>query len=255
MPARYPFPWRIAFPLFRDALRAGNRSFQADARIAVSLLSSPLKIFNPENIPKHGSALLVTNHYSRPGFQAWWIALAISAAAPVEIHWMMTDAWTFLGPLAPLSHWILTRIAGVYGFTSTPPMPPAEKDLGARARAVRRVLEIARTSSTVIALAPEGRDYPKGILGPLPSGGGRFIEKLATHCQPIVPIGVYEDNESLCLGFGPPIVLSASSKTTAEVRDQVVGWQVMSAIAQQLPPHLRGEYTNNVIAKEPHKGD
>ena len=121
-------------------------------------------------------------------------------------------------------------------------MPPTEKDVEARARAVRRVIEVAREPEAVIALAPEGRDYPKGILGPLPSGVGRFIEKLATHCQPILPIGVYENDESLCLSFGPPIVLPTSSKTTAQVQDQIVGWQVMSAIAQQLPPHLRGGY-------------
>jgi 1-acyl-sn-glycerol-3-phosphate acyltransferase len=242
MPPRDPLPWRIAFPLFSDALRAGSRAFQTDARNCIALLSPPLQILNPQHIPLHGPALLVTNHYSRPGFQAWWIALAISAAVPVEVHWMITDAWTFLGPLTPLSHWILTRIARVYGFTSTPPMPPTEKDVEARARAVRRVIEVAREPEAVIALAPEGRDYPKGILGPLPSGVGRFIEKLATHCQPILPIGVYENDESLCLSFGPPIVLPTSSKTTAQVQDQIVGWQVMSAIAQQLPPHLRGGY-------------
>jgi 1-acyl-sn-glycerol-3-phosphate acyltransferase len=244
MPPRYPIPWRIAFPLSRDALREGSRSFQIDARMAVGRLSPPLQILNPENIPSRGPALLLANHYSRPGFPAWWIALAISAAVPLEIHWLMTDAWTFLGRLTPLSHWILTRIAQVYGFTTVPPMPPRPKDLEMRARSVRRVIEFARSPGALIALAPEGRDHPGGILGPLPPGAGRFIEKLAVHLQPILPVGVYEEDQSLCLRFGPPVVWPALQNESAEIRDRAIGWQVMVAIARQLPPDLRGEYGN-----------
>jgi len=222
----------------------GNRSFPTDARIAISLLSPPLKIFNSENIPSHGPALLLTNHYSRPGFQAWWIALAISASVPGEIHWLMTDAWTFLGPLTSLSHWALTRVAKVYGFTTSPPMPPRPEDVEARALAVRRVLKVARASEALIALVPEGRDQPGGILGSFPSGAGRFIEKLAIHCQRIVPIGVYEDKDFLCLRFGPPLRLKPDCRQSAKIRDQIISQQVMSALAQQLPARLREQYGN-----------
>jgi 1-acyl-sn-glycerol-3-phosphate acyltransferase len=109
---------------------------------------------------------------------------------------------------------------------------------------VRHVLEISHSSEAVIALAPEGRDQPGGILGPLPSGAGRFIEKLAIHCQPIVPIGVYEDNDSLCMCFGPPLRLNLTPQRSAKIRDQVISQQVASALARQLPVHLRGEYEN-----------
>ena len=240
MPPRYPFPWRIALLLFRDALfRPAQRDFHVDARDCTNLLSPPPKILNPKNIPCCGPALLLTNHYSRPGFQAWWIALAISASVPLAVHWMMTDAWTFLGPLTALSRRILTRIARVYGFTTTPPMPPHPKDVAERARAVRRMLAVARTPGALIALAPEGRDQPDGKLGSLPPGAGRFIERIAQHCNPIVPIGVYEDNEALCLCFGPPLTLPKTpAHRSAEHRDQVVGEQVLAAIAEQLPPHL-----------------
>lgn len=244
MPLRYPFPWRLAFPLFWDALRVGSRSFQADARTCVNLLTPPLKIINPENIPTHGPSLLIANHYSRPGFQAWWIALAISAVVPMKVHWLMTNAWTFLGPLTPLSQWALNRIARVYEFTTSPPMPPKPKDVNARAIAVRRILEISRSPDAVIALAPEGRDHPGGILGTFPPGVGRFIEKLAVHCQPIVSIGVYENEQSLCLNFGSSFELNPAPQRSAEIRDLVTSQQVAVALARQLPPHLRGEYGN-----------
>jgi 1-acyl-sn-glycerol-3-phosphate acyltransferase len=239
MPTRYPFPWRIALVLFWAALRSQQRAFQVDARTCSERLSPPLKTINPQNIPTRGPALLVTNHYARSGFRAWWIALAISAVVPPEIHWMMTDAWAFLGPLAPLSHWVFVRVARVYGFTTTPPMPPQPRDASARALAVRRVLEVARASGAVIALAPEGRDQPGGVLGPFPPGAGRFIEQIARHCQPIIPVGVYEDGESLCLCFGPPLLLDVGPGSSSLRRDQMIGRQVSEAIAGQLPPHLR----------------
>jgi 1-acyl-sn-glycerol-3-phosphate acyltransferase len=223
MPPRYPLPWQIATPFIWDVMRDNSRSFQADACNCVSLLSPPLKIINPERIPASGPALLVSNHYSRSGFQAWWIALGISAAVPMEVHWLMTNTWSYLGPLAPLSHWALTRVAQVYGFTSSPPMPPLPKDVEARARAVRRLLEIVRSPGATIALVPEGRDHPGGVLGPSPHGAGRLVEKLAIHCQRIVPIGVYEDDESLCLSFGLSFGLNPLQQTSAERRDQKVG--------------------------------
>ena len=182
------------------------------------------------------------NHYSRPGFDAWWIALGVSAVVPVEIHWMMTNAWNHLGLLAPVTRWLFPRLAQVYGFTTTPPMPPAPEDVGSRFRAVRRVIEEARSPGAVIGLVPEGRDYPDGILRQPPPGVGRFIHQLAKHCQRIVPIGVYEDAENLCLNFGPSYTLSIPSKLTAGARDYQVAQQVMQSVACQLPPHLRGDY-------------
>lgn len=242
MSPRYPIPWRIGLVLFWDALRSNSRSFRADSHTCISLLSPPLQIINPENIPGSGPCLLITNHYSRPGFQAWWIALAISAALPIEIHWMMTNAWTFLGPLTPFSQWTLSRIARVYGFTSSPPMPPRPQDMEARARAVRQVLKISRSSAAVIALAPEGCDHPGGILGPFPPGAGRFIEKLVIHLQRIVPVGVYEDDQALCLRFGPAFELKPAPQQSAEIRDQAISQQIATTLARQLPPHLRGKY-------------
>jgi hypothetical protein len=81
---------------------------------------------------------LTINHYARPGFHAWWLALALSAVVPTDVHWIMTAAWTYSDgfrarTVTPLSRWLFGRIAQVYGFTSMPPMPPDPKDVVALA--------------------------------------------------------------------------------------------------------------------------
>jgi hypothetical protein len=75
----------------------------------------------------------------------------------------------------------------------------------------------------------------------LPPGAGRFINKIADHCQLIVPIGVYEKEGSLCLHFGRTFKLERPVQPSAEERDQAVSKQVWKAIAECLPMHLRGE--------------
>jgi 1-acyl-sn-glycerol-3-phosphate acyltransferase len=219
-----------------------NRSFRADALASLKVLQSPPKIIQPQNIPKEGPALVVTNHYSRPGFRPWWIALTISAAIPVEVHWVMTGGWTHVGILEPVTRWLFPKLARVYDFTPSPPMPPRPTEVTARALAVRRVLRAARKPGMVIGLSPEGRDHPGGVLGMPPPGSGRFIRQLSKHCRPLLPIGVYEDREGLCLCFGPPFELAPLVPATSVVQDEVTHNQVMCAIARQLPERLRGAF-------------
>jgi 1-acyl-sn-glycerol-3-phosphate acyltransferase len=214
-----------------------------DAQASIRTLNPPPQLLQTKNIPTQGPALLVTNHYARPGFQAWWIALAISAVLPVEVHWMMTSGWTFLGPLDRPSRALFTRVARVYGFTPTPPMPAQPQEAEPRARAVRQVLAYARVSKqAVVALAPEGRDQPGGALGLFPPGAGRFIQQLSVHCQPIIPIGVYENESGLCLSFGPAFEIELPPGLKPGERDAQASQQVGQALARQLPPELRGAY-------------
>jgi len=148
---------------------------------------------------------------------------------------MMTAAWTFLGPLEPITRWLFPRLARVYGFTTTPPMPPESRDVEARARAVRQVLQVARSQNAMIAIAPEGRDHPGGIIGTPPPGAGRFICLLNKYCQRIVPIAVFEDGGKLYCNFGPAFNLDISPVWCSDERDRQVSQQVMQSIARQLP--------------------
>lgn len=252
MPPRYPLPWRVLGDLVCAALPGRRRTFSADARACMALLQPPAQITGIENIPQTGPYLLTINHYTRPGFGAWWLALAASAALTAEVHWVVTGAWTYPDPLrerlfSPATRWAFQRMAAVYGFTSMPPMPPRAEDTLARARAVRQALAYARrTPQAVIGLAPEGQDFPGGVLGQPPPGVGRFILHLAGMGLRILPVGAFEDGERFCLRFGAAYVLEIPTGFTADERDRLVSRAVMGQIARLLPVSLQGSFAYNV---------
>jgi hypothetical protein len=222
------------------------RDFQQEARRAVANLQPSLKIDQEEHIPQAGPCLLTPNHYTRSGLPAWWFVLAISAAVPVPIHWVVTSAWTFqdrprLRSLEPLTRWAFQRMAQVYGFVTMPPMPPRPQEVAARARAVRQTLALARQPNAVIGLAPEGRDSGSGLLLLPPEGVGRFALHLAGLGLRVRPVGVFEEKDRLCLRFGPAYALLAPPGLSAQERDRCASNILMDRIAALLPAHLHGD--------------
>ena len=234
------------------SLVAGRpRSFQRDARRLIAGLHPPPNVAGHLPDLGRGGWVLVMNHFARPGFRAWWIALAVSWLVPREVHWVMTSTFTYPDRrrgawLTPLSTMVLTRLAGCYGFTTMPPMPPRPRDVAARAQAVRRVLAIAqRTPPAVIAMAPEGADAPGGILQPLWPGTGRFLLHLARRGLRFLPFGVFEAEGRLCLHIGKPFLLPFPRTRASEGRDAEDGQAaevVARAIAACLPKPLRGSF-------------
>jgi 1-acyl-sn-glycerol-3-phosphate acyltransferase len=231
------------------ALAGRSRSFACDAQRAVGELRPELEVLGQEHIPARGPCLVVCNHYSRPGFEAWWIGLAVSAAvaarrasdADAEIHWVMTAAWTFPESrwrrrvLTPITRWAFRRVAAVYGFVAMPPMPPDPSEVEARALAVRQTLRLAKRAARdggMVGIAPEGMDVAHG-LGQPPAGAGRFVAWLVRAGLPVLPVGVAEAGGRLRASFGPLFVpmIPAHRKE----RDREVSRQVMAAIARQLP--------------------
>jgi hypothetical protein len=224
------------------------RSFAGDAQLAVTGLYPQLEVLGAEHIPACGPCLVTCNHYSRPGFGAWWIALAISAAvashrhptADPEIHWVMTAAWTFpeskwkAQVLTPATQWALNRLARVYGFVTTPPMPPAPDEVEARAAAVLRTIRLARRvvpQGGMVGLAPEGMNTP-GKLAKPPQGAGVFIALLVEAGLPVLPVGVTEREGRLRLSFGQLFIPEIPPGRVE--RDLVVARQVMTSIAGQI---------------------
>lgn len=199
--------------------------------------------------------LFLVNHYSRTGFRAWWISIAIGAAVgpPLregrrEMLWPMTSAWTFPDPIGsrlitPLTEWLLARIARMYAFTLMPPMPPRPQDLAARADSVRRILRAARNSHPPMAMAPEGMDSPDGRLMPPPAGAGQFIAHLAQAGYALAPVGAYEEENAFCLNFGKVFRLLSPAAPGPESRDRETTNLVMQSIAGLLPERLRGIYS------------
>jgi hypothetical protein len=219
---RYNYPPFVFFRLIPSVLFGGRRSFRADGQMCLERLKPPLRVYGEENIPPSGPCLITFNHYYRAGFNAWWMALALVATMPVEIHFVMTGELTWPGKCyAPLgqagSRWLLKRFSKIYGFTTMPPMPPREKDVAARAGAVRETLSFARQHpQTILGLAPEGGDQPGGVLNWPSPGAGRFVLMLAEQGFPIQPVGAYEEHGEVCLHFGPAYRLQVPRNLSAD---------------------------------------
>lgn len=217
----------------------------------IGKLRPPLQVWAAERIPQNIPCLITINHYNRPGFNAMWIGMAVSSAAPKEIHWLMTNAWTFEGrwyaPIAmQISKWIIGRLALVYGMTTTPPNPPKPSDAVERGVAIRRLMAfIRRSSAPLLAITPEGQDFSGAVLGLPPSGFGRLADQLAKMGFVFLPAGIYEQEGALCLRFGTPYRFKHVSGLSKQAMDQLYSRAVMARIAPTLPPHLRGEFTDN----------
>jgi hypothetical protein len=245
----YSYPARLAPGLIVDVLFGGQRSFHLDAQSCLEFLKPPLRILGSEAIPQNGPCLVTFNHYYRPGFNAWWMALALAATISVKVHFVMTGELTFPGKwYAPLgmagSRWLLKRFSRIYGFTTMPPMPPRPKDLKTRARAVRRVLTFARSHpQAIIGLAPEGGDQPGGLLNWPPAGAGRFILLVAEQGFPILPVGCFEDGGAFYMHFSEAYHLKIPGGFTSKEKDIAAARSVMQKIAPLLPERLRGEFT------------
>jgi len=245
---RYTYPSFGLFRLTPNVLFGGHRSFRRDGQLCIERLKPPLRVLGEENIPQGGPCLITFNHYYRPGFDAWWMALGIAALVPVDMHWVMTGELTFPGKwYAPLgmagSRWLLWRFSKIYGFTTMPPMPPREKDVARRARSVRATLSYARDHpQCVLGLAPEGGDQPGGLLNWPASGAGRFVLLLAEQGFPVLPVGAYEENGEFNLRFGAAYRLELPRGLDPDEKDRAVAKTVMTAIAAQLPTRLRGGF-------------
>jgi hypothetical protein len=244
----FSYPKQVLVGLVVDALRGHPRSFAADARSCVKRLRPGLRLLGAEHIPVNPRYVITPNHYHRPGYQAQWTALAISACLPAEVHWVMTGELTFPGKwyapmVVSIDRFVLNRIARVYGFTTMPPMPPRPRDLAARALAVRDVLRYSeRTGIAVIGLAPEGGDQQGGRLSMPPSGAGKFCLRLAAAGLMFLPVGVYESGGALTLQFGAAYELQCHSGASTRGDDRLAASTVMRHIAALLPMELRGEF-------------
>lgn len=248
-PVRYPIPWGVVARLIGAVWFQLPRHFRADAQSCVASLHQPLQVIGIEHAPTAGPCLITVNHFSRPGFRAWWIPLAVSAAVPADVHWVMTRAWRFHNRrrtqvlLAPAFRWLLGRVGRVYSFTTMPAMPPEPAEVIDRARAVRELLSYTRrTPRPLIGLAPEGQDSAAGQLTWPPPGAGRLVDHLARAGLAVAPVGVFEADGRLYVRFGPTYDVGEITAQSTADRDCQVSRVVMSHIAALLPRPLRGDF-------------
>ena len=77
---RYRVPRRVLVDFLWAASTLRPRSVARDAQVAMTGVCPEPEILGGEHIPPCGPCLVACNHYSRPGFAAWWITLPIAAA-------------------------------------------------------------------------------------------------------------------------------------------------------------------------------
>lgn len=187
-------------PIMGSVVSGRHRSSQENALAATSDLHPALRVINPLTRGKSRAAVLIVNHYTRPGLGAWWMAFALAATFPSEIHWIMTSAWVHPDRLRSLimttiSRWVLRRLAQMYGFTSMPPTPPQTYEVAARAAAIRSLLrDIDQAPGINIGLTLKGADSGDGKLARPPAGVGRFLQLLMDRGLQVIPVGIYEQD-------------------------------------------------------------
>jgi len=244
----YSYPPGLFERVAIDIVLLSHRNFHDDAKACINHLNPPLQVLGIDNIPQRGPCVITGNHYHRPGFEAQWIALAIAALVPVNMHWVMTGEFTYPGKWyrqfgSIYSRILLKRIAHIYGFTTMPPMPPRPRDVEARAASVRAVLEyVKKAKEPVLGLAPEGYDPPTEALTRPAPGLGRFGLLLSQSGLAFIPVGAYEADGVFHLRFGRRYDLNLESNLSAQEKDERAARLIMQHIARLLPSHLRGEF-------------
>lgn len=244
----YSYPRGLLASVALDVVLLRCRNFRRDAIACIENLRPPLRVLGREHVPARGPCVVTVNHFHRAGFGAQWIALAIAATVPADMHWVMTREFTYAGKwyasISTLgSRLLLGRLARIYGFSTMPPMPPRPKDVQARAASVRKVLEFVRhTQNPILGLAPEGHDPPSGVLTRPASGVGRFGLLLSRAGLKFIPVGAYEAEGVFTIRFGEAYELCVAADLSADEKDARAAHSMMTNIAKLLPMSLRGEF-------------
>jgi hypothetical protein len=228
-----------------------KRQFRTHALRMMTGIHPSLRVVGEEFLPRSGPGVITVNHYNSPTFWTPWFPAAISAMVPVDINWTMSEAWTYPGRrfgrfYRSLSQWMLTRVAGVYGFNSMPPMPPAPGEVTRRSAAVARLMSYVRAQpKTLIGMAPEGGDQPGAVLSLPPSGFGKLALAFSRLDLLFFPVGAYEEDGCFCIRFGQPYRLYIVQCESRDQLDVLARRTVMDKIAGCLPVRLRGEFSDD----------
>jgi hypothetical protein len=265
----YLFSPRLVSGVLWSVLRQRRRSFAQDADLLLSPLQPPPAVEGAQLIPAAGAFLVVTNHYTRPGLDAWWgpalITQVIAQRRPdTPVHWLMTNAWLYHDRLhswtvTPVTRWLFTHLAQMYDFVTTPPVYDGGVQPREGAIAVRRFLTLAqqaRARGEVLAIAPEGGGdaaHPGCLVAP-PPGTGRFLLLLAHQTEtaspdaslPFLPVGMAECDGRLTATFGQRFSLLLPAALPKAQADAWASHQVMLAIGRLLPAELWGKYASDL---------
>ena len=251
---RVPVPTLIAISI--SVLLGRRRSFTRDGiSIMAANRSRPRRIEGIEHIPREGPFIVVMNHFSRRGLRPFHCGMAIAEAVAsvrpdaAEIHWAFTSEYVDLriGPVTiPVRflRWLFGRVARIYGLVT---IARREELVMGRATALRQLARLVATEP--IGLTPEGLESNGILIRPQP-GTGLFLASVEGHRAPLLPVGLFEDGETLCVRFGAPFRIDLPKGVARAEQDRIASERVMLAIGRELPPSYWGAYAEELGGSE-----
>jgi len=257
---RYRYTFYLLVPTIR-VLFGIRSSLSHDAALLLRGANPPPRVLNAHNIPTDSSFIVVYNHYDRPGLGAWWgiapIATTIAAQRtrePREVHFMMAREWHYARGFdrwvkQPFTRWLFGRFAKTYGCIGLPPaLLDTDEYRGQGTSAIRRAIELTRRHPPeLIGLSPEGNTGENLGLCQPPRGAGLMLWLLARDTIPLLPVGIFEDDDQiLTVNFGVPFTLQVSPQLSKLARDVESARQVMIRIGMLLPERMWGVYRHEI---------
>lgn len=256
-PQEYELPRSVLGKALWAFVRRRRRSAWADAAALIDGLEKQPVIIGAENLPVGGPAAFLPNHYERKD-AVWvgWGAMALTTAIhrhgdPARLgrmHWVMTDTWAdcYVGPFHVSPRylgWVLKGFGDIYGIIRMPAhdLPNHAQQRGRSAGALLEVFDVLKKGDCV-ALHPEAGGF-ETLIQP-PRGSGRVVACLDRRKVPLIPVGVYEENDRLVINIGAPFAQGAFDRLT----DTQSADMVMLAIAGLVPERTRGDYAERYAA-------
>jgi len=250
---RYRLPLSLIGGAIVTSLRGRTRNIRADAgRLVVSMPVQPV-VFGTANLPRERPFVILPNHYERStGAWVGWGGIVITHAIAREItgtfpiRWVMTSTWQdcYLGPRRvnpKYLHWLLRRLANLYGIIL---MPADDVEAFARGAALRELFRaLADETGQVVAFHPEAGGF-ETLITP-PKGMGRVLALLDRHRITLIPAGVFEADGRINVRFGPAI----EPGSLQLLGDCEAAEKVMLRIAGLVPERTRGVFTDRYVAQ------
>jgi 1-acyl-sn-glycerol-3-phosphate acyltransferase len=244
-PSRYEFPRPELASLGVHLLFGWRRSLLRDCQTFLRTNPYPRRVEGIDHVPESPPFVLVANHYARPGLRSYHCGAVVTGLiaqtrpAVPRIRWVITSEWfgRRLGPVPippSLYRWTFRRVARVYGLAI---MPRRAGEVVARAAVLRDLMRALNREA--VGLMPEAGG--SGTLRRPLEGSGLFVQSLARRGVPVIPVGLWDDGDTLVVSFGPAMALDATGEDRLE-QDRAAGEQMMVAIGRLLPERQWGVY-------------
>jgi len=182
-------------------------------------------------VPRRGGLLVCANHVSTID------PPLLPAYLPRSDSWSMAKAEWFVR--RDFTNWIFTRY---HAFPIVRHSPDR--------RGLKRALGIIRDGGALIVY-PEGTRVESGGLRPAEPGAGFIARTTGVTVQPVGLVGTrdcfprgarWPRRARVEVRFGPPFRIRAHRADGRRVENREAADAIMLAIAEQLPPELRGVY-------------